>query len=127
MGRAEAGTPKAIANAMKAKGEHALVPHLPSSFPPLTLTSYHLQASVDSDGTAKYAPNNVAMKMASRCILNQRREMLRPCQRPGGGADGGVKYRHLRKMLVVGENAGKHIDDFSKAFLDDFIQMLSRR
>jgi hypothetical protein len=45
----------------------------------------------------------------------------------GRRADGGVKYRHLRKMLVVGENAGKHIDDFSKAFLDDFIQMLSRR
>lgn len=34
---------------------------------------------------------------------------------------------HLRQMLVVGENAGKHIDSFSKQFMDEFIFLLSRR
>ncbi|KAJ9103134.1 hypothetical protein QFC21_002556 [Naganishia friedmannii] len=34
---------------------------------------------------------------------------------------------HLRAMLVVGENAGKHIDDFSKQFQNEFLQLLSRR
>jgi hypothetical protein len=30
-------------------------------------------------------------------------------------------------MLVVGENAGKHIDTFSKDFQDEFLTLLSRR
>ena len=30
-------------------------------------------------------------------------------------------------MLVVGEQAHKHIDDFSKAFMDEFLTLLSRR
>jgi len=34
---------------------------------------------------------------------------------------------HLRQMLVVGENAGKHISDFSMQFQSEFVSMLSRR
>jgi len=34
---------------------------------------------------------------------------------------------HLRQMLVVGENAGKHISDFSGQFQSEFVTMLSRR
>lgn len=30
-------------------------------------------------------------------------------------------------MLVVGENSGKHIDEFSQNFMDEFIVLLSRR
>lgn len=36
-------------------------------------------------------------------------------------------FRHLRKMLVVGESAGRYIDDFSRQFLNEFITLLSRR
>lgn len=35
--------------------------------------------------------------------------------------------RHLRQMLVVGENAGKHIDQFSQQFKSEFLLLLSRR
>lgn len=34
---------------------------------------------------------------------------------------------HLRQMLVVGENAGRHISDFSSNFQYEFVQLLSRR
>jgi hypothetical protein len=34
---------------------------------------------------------------------------------------------HLRQMLVVGEQAHKHIDNFSKDFMDEFVTHLSRR
>lgn len=34
---------------------------------------------------------------------------------------------HLRQMLVVGENAGRHIDQFSRQFQSEFVSMLSRR
>jgi len=34
---------------------------------------------------------------------------------------------HLRQMLVVGENAGKHISDFSSTFQSEFVSLLSRR
>ena len=34
---------------------------------------------------------------------------------------------HLRQMLVVGENAGRHIADYSSQFQHDFVQLLSRR
>lgn len=30
-------------------------------------------------------------------------------------------------MLVVGENAGKHIGNYSETFKHDFLQLLSRR
>lgn len=35
--------------------------------------------------------------------------------------------QHLRQMLVVGEAAGKHIDEFSLNFKNEFITLLSRR
>jgi DNA/RNA-binding protein KIN17 len=31
---------------------------------------------------------------------------------------------HVRKMLVVGQNAGKHIADYSLQFKRDFLQLL---
>ena len=34
---------------------------------------------------------------------------------------------HLRQMLVVGENAGRHIADFSSTFQSEFVKLLSRR
>lgn len=34
---------------------------------------------------------------------------------------------HLRQMLVVGENAGKHISDYSSEFQSEFVKLLSRR
>lgn len=34
---------------------------------------------------------------------------------------------HLRQMLVVGENAGKYINDYSENFKRDFLALLSRR
>ena len=34
---------------------------------------------------------------------------------------------HLRQMLVVGENAGRHINDFSSQFQAEFVGLLSRR
>jgi DNA/RNA-binding protein KIN17 len=34
---------------------------------------------------------------------------------------------HLRQMLVVGENAGKHISDYSTQFKVAFISLVSRR
>lgn len=34
---------------------------------------------------------------------------------------------HLRQMLVVGEHAGKHIQNFSSQFQSEFVALLSRR
>jgi len=34
---------------------------------------------------------------------------------------------HLRQMLVVGENAGRHIADYSAQFQSEFVTLLSRR
>lgn len=34
---------------------------------------------------------------------------------------------HLRQMLVVGEHAGKHINNFSQEFQSEFVALLSRR
>lgn len=34
---------------------------------------------------------------------------------------------HLRQMLVVGENAGSYINDYSRTFMNEFIALLSRR
>ena len=33
---------------------------------------------------------------------------------------------HLRQMLVVGENAGRHIQDYSMQFQSEFVALLSR-
>jgi len=38
-----------------------------------------------------------------------------------------VSESHLRQMLVVGENAGRHISDFSSQFQSEFVALLSRR
>jgi len=34
---------------------------------------------------------------------------------------------HLRQMIIVGENAGRHIADFSAQFQSEFVTLLSRR
>ncbi|CED82770.1 Protein containing a U1-type Zn-finger and implicated in RNA splicing or processing [Phaffia rhodozyma] len=83
MGKAAAGTPKQVANAMKAKG------------------------------------------------LGRLRWYCQVCQKQMRD-DNGFKCHiateaHLRQMLVVGENSGKHIDEFSQNFMDEFIVLLSRR
>ncbi|KAL7416162.1 domain of Kin17 curved DNA-binding protein-domain-containing protein [Mrakia frigida] len=83
MGKAAAGTPKAVANAMKSKG------------------------------------------------LGRLRWFCQVCEKQCRD-DNGFKCHvateaHLRQMLVVGESAGKYIDDFSKNFMDEFILLLSRR
>ncbi|KAJ9102838.1 hypothetical protein QFC19_004566 [Naganishia cerealis] len=83
MPRAEAGSAKAIGNAIKAKG--------------LGRLRWYCQVC------QKQCRDENGFKMHSQ-------------------SEG-----HLRAMLVVGENAGKHIDDFSKQFQNEFLQLLSRR
>ncbi len=57
MGKAEAGTPKAIANAIKSKGEQdSLI---------LSSADGMAKASVDYDGTVKSARNNAGTRMVS--------------------------------------------------------------
>ncbi|KAG7580011.1 hypothetical protein FFLO_00219 [Filobasidium floriforme] len=83
MPRAEAGSAKAIGNAIKAKGLGRLVWY---------------------------------------CQVCQKQ-----CRDENGFKMHSQSESHLRQMLVVGENAGKHIDTFSKDFQDEFLTLLSRR
>ncbi|MBW0514355.1 hypothetical protein O181_054070 [Austropuccinia psidii MF-1] len=83
MPRAEKGTPKAIANAMKSKGLQRL--------------RWYCQV----------------------CEKQCRDENGFKCHTMSEG--------HLRQMLVVGENAGKYIDNYSENFKKDFLTLLSRR
>ncbi|VDC01299.1 unnamed protein product [Peniophora sp. CBMAI 1063] len=83
MPRAEAGTPKDIANRMKSKGLQRL--------------RWYCQIC------QKQCRDENAFKMHSS------------------------SESHLRQMLVVGENAGKHISDFSGQFQSEFVTLLSRR
>ncbi|KAK9895276.1 hypothetical protein P389DRAFT_137282, partial [Cystobasidium minutum MCA 4210] len=83
MPKAEAGTPKAIANAAKAKGLQRL--------------RYYCQVC------QKQCRDENAFKQHS------------------------LSEGHVRQMLVVGEHANTYIENYSKEFLSDFIQLLSRR
>jgi len=83
MPRAAPGTPKAIANAMKAKG---------------------------------------LQRLRWYCQVCQKQ-----CRDDNGFKCHLATESHLRQMLVVGENAGKHISDFSAEFQHTFVQLLSRR
>jgi len=83
MPRAEAGTPKFIANKMKSKGLQRL--------------RWFCQIC------QKQCRDENAFKMHS------------------------ASESHLRQMLVVGENAGRHIADFSSQFQSEFVTLLSRR
>ncbi|KAG0140496.1 hypothetical protein CROQUDRAFT_665117 [Cronartium quercuum f. sp. fusiforme G11] len=83
MPKAEKGTPKAIANAMKSKGLQRL--------------RWYCQV----------------------CEKQCRDENGFKCHTMSEG--------HLRQMLVVGENAGKHINQYSEDFKRDFLALISRR
>ncbi|KAI5451564.1 hypothetical protein NCC49_001549 [Naganishia albida] len=83
MPRAEAGTAKAIGNAIKAKG--------------LGRLRWYCQVC------QKQCRDENGFKMHSQ-------------------SEG-----HIRAMLVVGENAGRHINDFSQQFQKEFLQLLSRK
>jgi DNA/RNA-binding protein KIN17 len=81
--RAEVGTPKYLANAMKSKGLQRL--------------RWYCQV----------------------CQKQCRDENGFKCHTQSEG--------HLRQMLVVGESAGKHIQDYSMQFQSEFVALLSRR
>jgi DNA/RNA-binding protein KIN17 len=83
MPRAEAGTPKAIANAMKSKG---------------------------------------LQRLRWYCQVCEKQ-----CRDENGFKCHAASESHLRQMLVVGENAGRHISDFSGQFQSEFVALLSRR
>ncbi|KAH8810162.1 domain of Kin17 curved DNA-binding protein-domain-containing protein [Flagelloscypha sp. PMI_526] len=83
MPRAEAGTPKAIANGMKSKG---------------------------------------LQRLRWYCQVCEKQ-----CRDENGFKCHAQSEAHLRQMLVVGENAGKHISNYSMEFQSAFVGMLSRR
>ncbi|KDQ50482.1 hypothetical protein JAAARDRAFT_41940 [Jaapia argillacea MUCL 33604] len=83
MPRAEAGTPKDLANKMKAKG---------------------------------------LQRLRWYCQVCEKQ-----CRDENGFKCHAASESHLRQMLVVGENAGRHISDFSQQFQHDFVTLLSRR
>ncbi|KAJ1303252.1 hypothetical protein OPQ81_011449 [Rhizoctonia solani] len=83
MPRAEVGTPKYLANAMKSKG---------------------------------------LQKLRWYCQVCQKQ-----CRDENGFKCHTQSEAHLRQMLVVGENAGRHISDFSGQFQSEFVTLLSRR
>lgn len=83
MPRAEVGTPKYLANAMKSKG---------------------------------------LQKLRWYCQV-----CMKQCRDENGFKCHMQSEAHLRQMLVVGENAGRHIADFSGQFQSEFVALLSRR
>lgn len=83
MPRAEVGTPKYLANAMKSKGLQRL--------------RWYCQAC------------------------------QKQCRDENGFKCHTQSEPHLRQILLIGENAGQHISNFSMEFQHDFVQLLSRR
>lgn len=77
-------------------------------------------------GTPKYLANKMKSKGLQRL-----RWYCQVCQKQCRDANGFKCHTqseaHLRQMLVVGENAGRHIADYSSQFQHDFVQLLSRR
>ena len=77
-------------------------------------------------GTPKYLANKMKSKGLQRlrwyCQVCQKQ-----CRDENGFKCHIQSESHLRQMLVVGENAGRHIADFSSQFQHDFVQLLSRR
>ncbi|KAF9649973.1 hypothetical protein BDM02DRAFT_1682006 [Thelephora ganbajun] len=77
-------------------------------------------------GTPKYLANKMKSKGLQRlrwyCQVCQKQ-----CRDDNGFKCHVQSESHLRQMLVVGENAGRHIADFSGQFQHDFVQLLSRR
>lgn len=83
MPKAEKGTPKAIANAMKSKG---------------------------------------LQRLRWYCQVCEKQ-----CRDENGFKCHAMSEGHLRQMLVVGENAGKYINNYSEDFKRDFLALISRR
>ncbi|KAI0057784.1 hypothetical protein BV25DRAFT_1830698 [Artomyces pyxidatus] len=77
-------------------------------------------------GTPKYLANKMKSKGLQRlrwyCQVCEKQ-----CRDENGFKMHASSESHLRQMLVVGENAGKHIADFSSTFQSEFVAMLSRR
>ncbi|KAH8113493.1 domain of Kin17 curved DNA-binding protein-domain-containing protein [Phellopilus nigrolimitatus] len=77
-------------------------------------------------GTAKYLANAMKSKGLQRlrwyCQVCQKQ-----CRDENGFKCHAQSESHLRQMLVVGENAGAHISNYSSEFQSDFVTLLSRR
>jgi len=77
-------------------------------------------------GTAKYLANAMKSKGLQKlkwwCQVCEKQ-----CRDDNGFKCHMMSEAHLRQMLVVGENAGKHISDYSMQFQSEFITLLSRR
>lgn len=79
-----------------------------------------------SVGTPKYLANQMKSKGLQRlrwyCQVCEKQ-----CRDENGFKCHAQSESHLRQMLVVGENAGRHISDYSMQFQHDFVTLLSRR
>lgn len=77
-------------------------------------------------GTPKYLANAMKSKGLQRlrwyCQVCEKQ-----CRDENGFKCHATSEGHLRQMLVVGENAGRHISDFSSTFQSEFVTLLSRR
>ena len=77
-------------------------------------------------GTPKYIANKMKSKGLQRlrwyCQVCEKQ-----CRDENGFKCHAQSEGHLRAMLSVGENAGRHIADFSAQFQAGFVQLLSRR
>ena len=77
-------------------------------------------------GTPKYVANKMKSKGLQRlrwyCQVCEKQ-----CRDENGFKCHAQSESHLRQMLVVGENAGKHISDYSSEFQGEFVKLLSRR
>ncbi|KAI9443406.1 domain of Kin17 curved DNA-binding protein-domain-containing protein [Lactarius indigo] len=75
-------------------------------------------------------PKWVANKMKSKG-LQRLRWYCQVCEKQCRDENGFKMHvsseAHLRQMIVVGENAGRHIADFSAQFQSEFVTLLSRR
>lgn len=75
-------------------------------------------------GTPKYLANKMKAKGLQRlrwyCQVCQKQ-----CRDENGFKCHAQSEAHLRQMLVVGEQAGRHIADFSSQFQHEFVQLLS--
>lgn len=80
----------------------------------------------DAVGTPKYLANKMKAKGLQRlrwyCQVCEKQ-----CRDENGFKCHMQSEAHLRQMLAVGENAGRHIADFSSQFQHDFVTLLSRR
>ncbi|KAH9985463.1 domain of Kin17 curved DNA-binding protein-domain-containing protein [Russula vinacea] len=77
-------------------------------------------------GTPKWVANKMKSKGLQRlrwyCQVCQKQ-----CRDENGFKMHVASESHLRQMIVVGENAGRHIADFSAQFQSEFVTLLSRR